>query len=144
MNASRFFTKEQQQILVDAIKAAEKETSGEIRVHIETACNEDVLDRAAWVFKKLQMHKTKQRNGVLIYLAIASHKFAIIGDSGINAVTPDDFWDVIKEKMLSNFQHGKFVEGLMQAVESAGIALKKYFPYHTDDANEQPDEISFG
>ncbi len=143
MNASRFFTKEQQQQIVAAIQSAEKETSGEIRVHVDNTCNEDVLDRAAWVFGKLNMHQTKLRNGVLIYMAVESHKFAIIGDAGINAVTPDDFWDMIKENMCGYFSKGLFTEGLVQAIEETGKALKEYFPYQTDDVNEQPDEISF-
>jgi uncharacterized membrane protein len=91
--ASSFFTKEEQAKVLSAVKEAEGETSGEIRVHIETRCSGDVLDRAAWVFGKLGMHKTALRNGVLFYLAVEDRKFAIIGDAGINAKVPIDFWD---------------------------------------------------
>ncbi|MBI5009345.1 MAG: TPM domain-containing protein [Bacteroidia bacterium] len=89
MNASSFFSKEQQSHLLAAVKEAEKSTSGEIRVHIETNCSEDVLDRAAWIFNKLKMHNTADRNGVLFYLAVTDRKFAVIGDGGINAVVPE-------------------------------------------------------
>ena len=93
MKASSFFTKEQQAQILASVKEAEMETSGEIRVHIETSFKGDVLDRAAWVFKKLGMHKTAERNGVLFYLAVKDRKFAIIGDAGINAKVPAGFWD---------------------------------------------------
>jgi uncharacterized membrane protein len=143
MTASRFFTREQQQQIVAAIQSAEKETSGEIRVHVDNTCREEALDRAAWVFGKLNMHQTRLRNGVLIYMAVESRKFAIIGDAGINAVTPGDFWDLIQENMSGYFAEGRFTEGLVAAIEETGRALKEYFPYQTDDVNELPDEISF-
>ena len=90
------------------------------------------------------MHNTEKRNGVLFYLAIQDRKFAILGDAGINAVTPDNFWDDIKEKMLSFFKEGKFTEGLIRGIHLAGESLKNYFPYQSDDVNELSDEISFG
>jgi uncharacterized membrane protein len=90
------------------------------------------------------MHRTAQRNGVLFYLAMADRKFAILGDAGINKVTPDDFWDKIREKMQNLFKEGKFTGGLIQGIEMAGNALKKHFPYQEDDINELSDEISFG
>ena len=105
MGPSDFFTSEQKAQILDAIKNAELNTSGEIRIHIEGKCREDVLDRAAFIFKKLNMHKTKLRNGVLFYLAINDHKFAILGDAGINAVTPENFWDQIKISMPISLVH---------------------------------------
>ena len=143
MKASTFFTKEQQAQILAAVKEAENETSGEIRVHIETSCNEDVLDRAAWVFKKLGMHKTAERNGVLFYLAVSDRKFAVIGDAGINSKVPDGFWDDVKELLLKRFREGKFTEGLSEGIILAGEHLKKHFPHRKDDVNELPDEISF-
>jgi uncharacterized membrane protein len=143
MKASTFFTKEQQAKILAAVKEAENETSGEIRIHIETYCKEDVLDRAAWVFKKLGMHNTAERNGVLFYLAVGDRKFAVIGDSGINSKVPDGFWDDIKELLLKNFREGKFTEGLSAGVILAGTHLKRHFPYNKDDVNELPDDISF-
>jgi uncharacterized membrane protein len=143
MKASSFFTREQQAQILSAIKTAEEETSGEIRVHIETSFKGDVLDRAAWVFKKLGMYKTALRNGVLFYLAVKDRKFAIIGDAGIHAKVPEGFWDRIKELMLKDFKEGKFTEGLSQGILLAGEQLKTQFPHQKDDVNELPDEISF-
>jgi|WetSurMetagenome_2_1015567.scaffolds.fasta_scaffold05294_2 uncharacterized membrane protein len=143
MKAAEFFTKEQQAQILASVKEAELETSGEIRVHIETKLNGDVLDRAAWLFKKLGMYKTADRNGVLFYLAIDDRKFAIIGDAGINAKVPSGFWNDISELMGKNFREGKFTEGLSQGIIMAGNQLKTHFPHTTDDVNELPDEISF-
>jgi uncharacterized membrane protein len=144
MGASKYFTKEQQKQIVDAIKIAEKNTSGEIRVHIESKCNEEVLDRAAWLFDSLKMNKTELRNGVLVYVAVDSKKFAIIGDKGINKVVEADFWNVVKDKMRSHFAQGELTEGISEAVLEAGVQLKKFFSYQSDDENELSDEISFG
>ena len=139
-----FFSDEEKQRIVDAIRAAEKNTSGEIRVHIDKTCNEDVLDRAAWWFKQLKMEKTKQRNGVLIYIATESKKFAIIGDAGINATVPADFWESTKNGMLNHFKQNRFADGIVYAVLEAGMRLKDAFPYQADDVNELDDDISFG
>ena len=107
VKASSFFTKEQQATILASIREAEEASSGEIRVHIETSFKGDVLDRAAWIFGKLNMHKTALRNGVLFYLAVMDRKFAIIGDAGIHAKVPEGFWDKIKELMLKDFKEGK-------------------------------------
>jgi len=139
-----FFSEEAKSLIVDEVKKAEKETSGEIRVHIENRCKGDVMDCAAFIFKKLEMHKTELRNGVLFYLAVNSQKFAIIGDKGINAVVPENFWDDIKTQMAECFNEGDFTTGLSEAITATGKHLKKHFPHHIDDINELPDEISFG
>ena len=144
MIAANFFSKEEKEKIKEAVKSAETSTSGEIRVHIDNHCKEDVMDRAAWWFAKLEMHKTEQRNGVLFYLAVKDHKFAILGDAGINSVTPEDFWDTIKEQMLEQFKEGKFADGLSKGIHLAGEALQSHFPYQDDDVNELSDEISFG
>ena len=102
------------------------------------------MDRAAWWFKQLEMHKTELRNGVLFYLAVKDRKFAILGDAGINAVTPENFWDGIKEKMAEQFAAGNFSGGLREGILQAGEALKSHFPHQADDINELPDDISFG
>lgn len=143
MKAALFFSKEQQTQILSSVKEAEKDTSGEIRVHIETSCKEDVLDRAAWVFDKLGMKKTAERNGVLFYLAVSDKKFAIIGDAGINARVPAGFWDEISTLLIRNFRDGRFTEGLSEGIALAGKQLKTHFPYNKDDVNELPDEISF-
>ena len=143
VKASTFFTKEQQDQILSAVRTAEESTSGEVRVHIETSFSGDVLDRAAWIFKKLGMYKTVLRNGVLFYLAVEDKKFAVIGDAGINAKVPSGFWDNIKDVMQKNFREGKFTEGLSQGIIMAGEQLKTHFPHQADDVNELPDEISF-
>ena len=142
--ASKFFTADQKQEIVSAIKEAELSTSGEIRVHIENHCKADVLDRATAVFASLDMYKTKLRNGVLFYLSVKDHKFAILGDGGINEVVTDDFWDRIKEIMEDKFKDGEFASGLSSGIKMAGEQLKAHFPYQSDDKNELTDEISFG
>ncbi len=143
-SARTFFTKEERNRIKKAILNAELDTSGEIRVHVESTCKENVLDRAAYLFKKLGMEKTELRNGVLFYLAIKSRKFAIIGDKGINAEVPKNFWDDIKHNTEKAFKEGNFVDGLVKGIEETGKHLKKHFPHHLDDINELPDEISFG
>jgi uncharacterized membrane protein len=143
MKASSFFSKEQQAQILASVKEAELETSGEIRVHIESSLNGDVLDRAAWLFDKLGMAKTAERNGVLFYLAVNDRKFAILGDKGINAKVKPGFWDDISEHMKKNFKEGRFTEGLSGGIIMAGNQLKTHFPYKQDDVNELPDEISF-
>lgn len=142
--AADFFSEEQKKDIVEAIKSAECNTSGEVRVHIESTCKGDVLDRAAEVFAKLEMHKTAIRNGVLIYLAIETRTFAIIGDTGINHVVPTGFWDSTKDMMISHFKTGDYAQGLIQGILKAGDQLKTHFKYQDDDINELPDEISFG
>ncbi len=142
--AKRFFTKEEQERIMNAILNAELDTSGEIRVHIESVFKDDVMDRATFIFKKLKMHQTELRNGVLFYLAVKSRKFAIIGDVGINKEVPVDFWNDIKEKMAEYFKENKFTEGLVFGISETGAHLKKHFPYHLDDINELSDDISFG
>lgn len=143
MSVENFFSKEEKKQITDAIAEAEMNTSGEIRLHMEGHCKIDVLDRAAYVFEKLKMHETVQRNGVLFYLAVHDRKFAIIGDGGINHVVPANFWDEIKETMLGFFKEGKFTDGLSKGILMAGEQLKANFPYHHEDVNELSDEISF-
>jgi len=142
--ARDLFTKEDEKAIVDAIKEAELNTSGEVQVHIESHCKGNVLDRAAKVFSILKMQKTKLRNGVLFYLAVKDHKFAILGDIGINQLTTDDFWDVIKDKMSEYFKDGNLTSGICEGVKMAGEQLKSHFPFQEDDVNELPDEVSFG
>jgi uncharacterized membrane protein len=144
VSAKDFFSLREQEEIRLAIKSAESDTSGEIRVHIENICKGDVLDRAAYVFRQLGMEKTELRNGVLIYLAIKQRKFAIIGDKGINNVVPAGFWDTIQHEMLDSFRRDEFSIGLCKAIEAVGVNLKKFFPYQKDDVNELTDDISFG
>lgn len=144
MSPKEFLGKENEILITKAIENAEHQTSGEIRVHIESKCRGEVLDRAAWLFKKLKMHETKDRNGVLIYLSINDRKFAIIGDAGINKVVPEGFWNDIKEMMIDHFKKGEFAVGLVEGIEKTGEHLKQYFPWQENDVNELSDEISYG
>jgi len=144
MSVRNFFTSQEKEDITIAIKNAELDTSGEIRVHVENTCKGDVKDQAAYLFEKLEMQKTEQRNGVLFYLAIKNRKFAILGDVGINKVVEDNFWDNIRDHMLNHFRENNFVDGLVEGITMAGQQLKKHFPYQKDDVNELSDEISFG
>lgn len=139
-----FSTKEKAEITA-AIQAAEMRTSGEIQVHIENHCKGNVLDRAAEVFETLKMYQTKDRNGVLFYLALIDHKFAILGDVGINAVVPKDFWEKAKDLMEDHFRRGKFSQGLIAGIHQVGDQLGTHFPFdESANNNELSDEISFG
>ena len=144
-NPKKFLTAEEQEKILAAIAQAENRTSGEIRLHVEGKCPTDVpLDHAKELFSRLEMDKTEQRNGVLIYLATASHRFAILGDEGIDRVVPDDFWGDVKDLMAARFQEGDFSGGLVEGIARVGEKLDEFFPWQTDDVNELPDEISFG
>lgn len=143
MRASQFFTKDQKEEVMRAINSAEQDTSGEIRVHIERNCKIDPLERALEVFNHLKMDRTVQRNGVLIYLAVASHKLAIIGDEGINKVVPENFWDDVKSNMVACFKQSDYVKGVSSSILMVGQKLKEHFPFQHGDTNELSDEISF-
>ena len=142
--ATQFFTPEEQQEIVAAIANAELNTSGEIRVRIETYCRGNVLRRAAKLFRRLEMFKTVQRNGVLFYAAIKSRKLAIVGDEGIHLRVEQVFWNELTGKILEYFAQNQYKEGLISGITAAGEKLKEYFPRQDDDVNELPDEISFG
>ncbi len=145
MGLNSFISKEEQKQIVKAIENAENMTSGEIRVHIESVCkNPNVYDRAIEVFHKLKMQETAQRNAALIYIAFKSHKFAIIGDSGINEIVPPDFWNNEKDTLAKYLSENKAAIGICKTIEKIGENLKQYFPYQDDDINEQSNEISYG
>jgi len=139
-----FLTKEEEQAIVEAIRMAEKETSGEIRVHIEKTSSKVPFDRALEVFHLLKMDETELKNGVLIYLAVDDHKFVICGDKGIDDLVEDDFWVSTKEAMAAQFKTGNFKQGLIDGITKAGEQLQKYFPYEEGDTNELSNEISKG
>ncbi len=144
MSAKKFFTQPQQLAIQESIAHAELNTSGEIRVHIDDECKEDVLNKAAKIFHKLKMHKTKQRNGVLFYLAVTDKKFAILGDKGIHEKVPENFWDHIKEDMLIHFKKDEFTDGLRKGIGMAGEKLKAHFPLLKNDSNELSNDMTFG
>lgn len=129
-------------LIVTAIQKAERQTSGEIRVHIDQKCASEPVKRAVQVFEKLGMHKTDLRNGVLIYVSFSDRKLAIIGDQGIDAVVPADFWMSTKDKMIHHFKENRFADGIIAAITEAGEQLKRFFPYTENDENELSNEIS--
>jgi uncharacterized membrane protein len=139
-----FLTAEEEQEIVNSIRLAERNTSGEIRVHIEKTTKLDVFDRAKEVFHMLKMDNTKEQNGVLIYVAVEDRTFVIYGDEGINQVVEDDFWDTTRDAILAQFKKGDFKQGLIDGILKAGNALGKHFPWDTDDTNELSDTISKG
>jgi uncharacterized membrane protein len=138
----KFFSAEEQERIVDAIRKAEHRTSGEIRVHLDCCSPEETLEKAKKVFHRLGMARTKHRNGVLIYLATDHRKFAILGDEGIHRIVPENYWDGVREKIQTNFREGRFCEGICVGIREIGEKLKTHFPVETDDRNELPDTIS--
>jgi uncharacterized membrane protein len=142
--SKNFFSEAEQQEIVEAIKQAELNTSGEIRVHIEPSCDGDAYDRAKTVFESLGMHATELKNGVLFYVAYKSKKFAILGDKGIHEKVSQQFWDKEKELLLAHFKEDKYAIGLCKAIGDAGTKLKEHFPYADNDTNELSNDISFG
>ena len=141
-----FFTAAEQQQIVEAIGASEKLTSGEIRVFVESHCRfVDPLDRAEEAFFKLKMDNTKQRNGVLVYVAMKDRQLAIFGDKGIHEKVGDAFWNEQAKKILSHFSRADYAGGLEKIISEIGKALCTYFPYDKDtDINELPDDIVYG
>ncbi len=137
------FTEQDQELIANAISEAEKATSGEIRIAVEKKCSGDPFERATTYFSKLGMDKTAKHNGVLIYLAYDDHKYAIIGDSGINKVVPPDFWETTKIAMKAHFLSGNIVQGIIAGIVLAGEKLALYFPFEGDDINELPNHIIF-
>ena len=139
-----FLTASEEQAIVEAIQVAEKNTSGEIRIHIEKSTDLPPMERALEVFHFLKMDTTALRNGVLFYVAVESKKFAILGDEGINNKVPANFWDSEKELVFSYFKKNAYSKGLELAILEVGKKLKEYFPYQSDDTNELSNEISKG
>ena len=139
-----FLTPEEEIAIVEAISQAEKNTSGEIRVHIENHTEKPPLERAKEVFHTLGMDNTAIRNGVLFYVGVSDHTFAIIGDEGIDKAVETDFWDCTKDLVISHFKNKQFKDGLVSGILRAGEKLHHYFPIQDDDSNELSNEISKG
>jgi len=142
---ARLLSKEQEKSVMNAIKEAETNTSGEIRVHLEDRCkSDDPITRAIEMFGELHMHETELRNGVIVYVAIKDHKIAVWGDEGIHTKVGQDFWNDVIETMQKYFGAGDFENGLREAILMVGDKLKANFPYQSDDENELSDDISYG
>ena len=139
-----FLTPTEEAAIIEAIRTAEKNTSGEIRVHLEAHSKVDAFDRAAEVFEFLHMNNTKLGNGVLIYVAVEDRTLVIMGDEGINNVVAPNFWESTKDAIITQFKNGHTKQGLVDGILMAGEQLKKHFPYTKKDRNELPDDISIG
>ena len=139
-----FRTREEEAEIIAAIRKAESNTSGEIRVHLEASSKIDAFDRAAEVFDFLHMENTKLSNGVLIYIAVEDRTLVIMGDKGINDVVPPNFWESTKDAIIDRFRAGEMSRGLIDGILMAGEQLKKHFPHKKGDINELPDTISVG
>lgn len=140
-----FFKKKEEKQIVAAIQRAESRTSGEIRVHLERELDGyDILDVGTEVFFMLKMDETEQRNGVLIFIVPSEHKFAILGDKGINEKVPENFWDDIRDLMQKHFKNADYALGICEGIDRVGEKLHEFFPYQSDDKNELPDDISYG
>ena len=139
-----FLSAADEQEIVEAILKAEKNSSGEIRVHIESHTRLDHYERAREVFHQLKMDNTKEENGVLLYVAVNDKKFSICGDKGIDKAVPENFWEATKELIQSHFKEGNFKDGILEGVLKAGTELKKHFPWQHGDTNELSNEISKG
>jgi len=141
-NPEKFFSEEERKDIIAAIQSAEKQTSGEIRLHLEKKSKQDIFNRAVTVFNKIGMHQTAHRNGVLIYMATADRKFVILGDQGINKRVPENFWDDVAAMMSQAFKKGNFKEGICTGITAIGEKLKTLFPFEKGDINELEDDIS--
>jgi uncharacterized membrane protein len=141
-----FFPEEDSRLIVKAIRQAEKNTSGEVRVFVESKCSwVNPLDRAAEVFYRLKMDKTKDRNASLVYVAIKDRQLAVFGDQGIHEKVGNEYWTARVKEMLSSFNKENYGKGIADCVIQIGEALQQHFPYNKDtDKNELPDEIVFG
>jgi uncharacterized membrane protein len=141
-----FFTEEHSRLIAEAIQNAERETSGEIRVYVESRCSwVDAIDRAAELFHLLKMDQTAERNGVLVYVAVKDRQVAIFGDEGIHNKVGQQYWFQLVAEMLNSFNSTDYAKGIAGTVMKIGVALQNYFPFNRDtDKNELPDDIVFG
>ena len=139
-----FLNKEDKKKIVEAIRRAEKATSGEIRVHVKAKCKDDVMVEAKKVFDRLGMHRTHHRSSVLIFVALKSRRFAIIGDQGIHERVGDSFWNQTRDRMSDYFSKGQMQHGIVAGVNSVGEKLSKFFPHRLEDTNELSDQVTEG
>jgi len=141
-----FFTEEEKLQIIEAVRNAEKRTSGEVRVFVESHCSYmDAIDRAKEIFSELRMNETADKNAVLVYVALKDKQLAVFGDEGIHTKLGNDYWNAEVRKMISNFNKENYAEGIKEVVKDIGEALTQLFPYNNDtDKNELPDDIVFG
>lgn len=141
-----FFTEDEKLQIIEAVRNAEKRTSGEVRVFVESRCSYmDAIDRAKEIFAELKMYETADRNAVLVYVALKDKQLAVFGDEGIHSKLGNEYWNTEVRKMISKFNKENYAEGLKEVVTDIGGALTELFPYNNDtDKNELPDDIVFG
>jgi uncharacterized membrane protein len=140
----KFFSKAEEQQIIDAIKTAERSTSGEIRFYVESKCEGDAYERAVALFHHLELHKKNHRNGVLIYLATQERKFAIVGDEGIHTKVTDTFWETVRTNMIEIFKQGNLVKGICEGIKQIGEKLKESFPFDPNNKQGYTDKINHG
>ncbi len=141
--AKNFFTAKEQDLLVEAIAKAESHTSGEIRLHLESFCLGNEIKAAQKIFGRLGMHNTRERNGVLIYIATKSHKIAVIGDAGIHEKLGAEFWDKLVHDLIEKFKMGRKADALAECIVECGQKLQQFFPRQHDDKDELSNSISY-
>lgn len=141
-----FFNETEKEQIVTAIRAAERRTSGEVRVFVESRCRYvDAIDRAVEIFFKLEMDETDDRNAVLLYVAMKDRQLAVFGDEGIHKKVGMEYWNREVGLLVSNFNNDNYAEGISKCVNDIGEALHYFFPFDNDtDKNELPDDIVFG
>ncbi len=139
----RFFSSEEEERIIRAIREAERNTSGEIRVHLEHKCQGDTMQAAHRTFRQLRMNRTKLENGVLLFLVPERKEFTILGDKGINNIVPEHFWEDVRDLMQQHFRMGAFCDGVTAAIALVGEKLKVFFPAEKEEDNELPDDISY-
>jgi uncharacterized membrane protein len=142
MQQKEFLAQLDQPRVVDAISAAEKRTSGEIRVHIQPKAGDDIRAIAERTFERLGMTKTELRNGVLLFIACEEQRFTILGDRGIDEKVPAGFWDEIAARLTIRFKAGEYTDGIVEAIRSAGEELRHYFPRAEGDVDELANDIN--
>lgn len=140
----KFFSPSEEEKIITTIKEAEHSTSGEIRLYVESKCEEDPMEKAIAIFHHLQLHEKHHRNGVLIYLATKHRKFAIVGDEGIHTKVTDIFWESVRGEMISFFKQGKLADGVCQAIRLVGEKLKESFPVDPGNKEGYSDTINYG
>ncbi len=138
-----FFSSSEKKKILHAIREAECETTGEIRVHVDRGGRKEFMARAHEIFKKTGMDRCRERNGILIFFSLTQRKFVILGDQGIHAKVPEGFWSAIALRIQQDFQRDHFADGIIHAIHEVGAKLKTYYPAAGQNSNELPDEISF-
>lgn len=142
-NPALFFSRKEKDQIVSAIRKAERQTSAEIRIHLQLQFKGDSMLHARQVFERLRMHETKDRSGILILLGIRSHEFVILGDRGIHEKVSDEFWKTLAGDTAARLREDRFSEGLVEIIQRIGEKLKTHFPCERGDKNELPDGISY-